>query len=212
MSPPPPPLRTVRATCTAHGSSKPGWNMYYECWSALYYSRFLVGHPPDLGFPLRCSAHPKALRIHTRFRSFVCHAQGPFTCLTSAVFRLGYMPYPAGYVFPLLFGGWPWLLETSCSHGGISLSLRLGYCFQTSLGFRFSAYVRCNRVGSLRYAGAYGMRERAEAYSLSCVAQSAVSAILLGGQPVRPVIHRFTLVLPSCFRLAQIWRMASPPL
>ena len=39
----------------------------------------------------------------------------------------GVWPYPAGYVFPLPFDGWPWLLEASCSHGGVSPSLRFGY-------------------------------------------------------------------------------------
>ena len=65
-----------------------------------------------------CNAHGPAhpYLIH----GLRCRSQGQFTCSTSARFRVG-------YGFPVPFGGWPWLLGASYSHGGVSPSLRFGY-------------------------------------------------------------------------------------
>ena len=53
VSPPPRPLRTVRAPFNAHGASKPGWSMYHAfLWRNVYCSRFLVRYPPDVGLLL----------------------------------------------------------------------------------------------------------------------------------------------------------------
>ena len=37
------------------------------------------------------------------------------------------LPYPAGYVFPLPFGGWPSLFGRSCARSGVGPRLRLVY-------------------------------------------------------------------------------------
>src|SRR5205085_1568817 len=57
-----------------------------------------------------------ALRLATVTASF-----GSLTRPTSAGFRRGQTPYPAGYGFPLPFGRWRWLLGPSSPAGGCAL-------------------------------------------------------------------------------------------
>ena len=118
LSPVPAPLRTVRATFTAHGSSKPGWS---------YCSRFPVKCPPDFGLLLSYSARRNWHCASVSDSSLLIPFSGSVHLLhVSTLSRRAILrPYPAGYVFPLPFGGWPSLLAASYAHGGF---LRSGYC------------------------------------------------------------------------------------
>ena len=99
MSPSPPPLRTVRATFTAHGSSKPIYG------SARRVSPSSSIQP--LVYPLNTLLAKRHSASISSSQFSVYHLWGWFTCLTSA--------YQAGYVFPVRFRCLPWLLETSCA-------------------------------------------------------------------------------------------------
>ena len=93
LSPVPAPLRTVRATFTAHGSSKPIHSSTYGV--------SLSGAIQLLVRPLDTLLARRPCASISNSQSSVYHLQGRLTCHTSARFRVGYIPYPAGYVFPV---------------------------------------------------------------------------------------------------------------
>ena len=111
----PPPLRTVRATFTAHGSSK---SVLIKPLPPVTHQLGLVPRFGLQQFPVASNA--------SKVRNF-CFALWPIHLLRVGTLSGRVLPYPAGYEFPLPFGCWHSLLAASLTHWGNRPSLRLDY-------------------------------------------------------------------------------------
>jgi len=97
-----PPLRTVHATFTAHGSSRPIRSLFPDCCRSKL--------PFHLG--VRLQSRSSHLTCPSDFDSpFGSHRVVHQAHVGNL--SVGQTPYPAGYGFPLPFGCWPSLLGPS---------------------------------------------------------------------------------------------------
>jgi hypothetical protein len=97
-----PPLRTVRATFTAHGSSRPLPSLLPDCCRSR--------------LPFHLGVRLQSLRSHLTCPSDFDRPFGSRQVVHQAHvsnLSVGQMPYPAGYGFPLPLGCWPSLLGPS---------------------------------------------------------------------------------------------------
>jgi hypothetical protein len=192
VSPPLPPLRTVRAAFTAHGSSRlcPVASRPPLVLPPLV---TITGSRQRLSFPSGSRRLPGSVSAH---QTHVSTLSGQAS------------PYPAGYDFPLPFGCWPSLLGSSSPAGEfafLTVGLLLGE--QTSTGFPRSARSRRDRGGCLLYRGETWCPRR-KLPSLRPTIGDRLSLTDIGVSTAfadchRPQ-HRFTLVHPSGLLLARV--------
>jgi hypothetical protein len=138
VSPPLPPLRTVRVAFTAHGSSRlcPVASRPPLVLPPLV---TITGSRQRLSFPSGSRRLPGSVSAH---QTHVSTLSGQAS------------PYPAGYVFPLPFGRWLSLPRSSSPTGGFAfLTVGLLLDEQTPTGFPRSARSRSDRGGCLHYRG-----------------------------------------------------------
>ena len=175
MSPPPPPLRTVRATLTAHGSSKPIHSSAYGV--------SLSGSIPLLVRPLDTLLARRPCASVSNSQSSVYPLQGRFTGHTSAPCRVRYIPIQRVMIFPCLSAaglGFLWLPTPD-------EELALSYEWVTALADRIGVFlfrireIQQGREPTIRRRlwCAYRVRENPR---FTCDA-STVSATVLGGLP-----------------------------
>src|SRR6266516_2335198 len=115
-------------------------------------------------------------------------------------------PYLPSYVFLLLFGWQPSLLDPSLSHCGVWPSLRLAYSeyrppSETSLGLSCSTCVRCNWGGCLLYCGR-GVSFPVISAPTGTVAPFIVVSAIYDDRDVTQPHQRFICIHPSSFPLA----------
>ena len=163
-----PPLRTVRASCKAHGSSKPLTSQYQQladlCRPKDALSQIAnkpVGLPPVDGGPLSSSLGSvcRAWGSHPTFPSIGNLYRGLWVVHPVSVSRFSarVWPYPPGYGFPVSFDVAAFASETVPSPLKSSAALAVGllsqHLPQTSLGLPRSAPMRSKWGGHPLYAG-----------------------------------------------------------